>query len=300
MRIAFFGLGNMGAPMALNLLRAGHQMVIFNRTAEKAAPLIEAGATLARTPVDAVENCDVAITMLANDSAVRDTILANTSGQAAVIDRLPRGAVHMCTSTISVALSRELTEAHLRHGQNYVAATVLGRPEAAEQKKLWVMAAGPHDQIERCRPLMDAIGRGVSVMGEQPWQANLTKIASNFMLASVLETMGEAFALVRKSGMDPHAFLDVVNSLFASPVYANYGRIIADRQFKPAGFRLKLGLKDIGLAIEAGQEVSVPLPLASLVRDHYLTAIARGRENEDWAAVAEVAAENADLVNRVG
>ena len=157
------------------------------------------------------------------------------------------------------------------------------------------MAAGQPDQIERCGPLMEAIGRGISIVGNQPWQANLIKIAANFTLASVLETIGEAFALLRKSGMDPHQFLDVLNSVFNSPVYENYGRIIADRKFEPAGFRLQLGLKDISLALESGEDLSVPLPLASLIRDHYLSAIARGRENEDWSAVAEVASENAAL-----
>jgi 3-hydroxyisobutyrate dehydrogenase-like beta-hydroxyacid dehydrogenase len=157
------------------------------------------------------------------------------------------------------------------------------------------MAAGAREDIERCHPLIDAIGRGVSIMGDQPWQANITKIAANFMLASMLEAMGEAAALIRKSGMDPHAFVEVLNSLFNSPVYANYGRIIADRKFEPAGFRLTLGLKDVGLALEAGQDAAVPLPLGSLIRDHYLSAIAHGLQDADWSALAEVAARNAGL-----
>jgi 3-hydroxyisobutyrate dehydrogenase-like beta-hydroxyacid dehydrogenase len=283
MKIAFLGAGNMGGPMALNLLRAGHEVIVYNRTREKGASLATAGARIADSPAAATNEVDAAITMLANDQAVRDTMLGSAIGA------LPAGAVHMCTSTISVALSKELAAVHAARGQNYVAAPVLGRPEAAAGKQLWVMAAGPKDQLKRCRPLMDAIGRGVSVMGEHPWQANLTKIAANFMLASMLEAMAEASALVNKSGMDAHAFFEVLNALFNSPVYENYGKIVADGRFEPAGFRLTLGLKDVGLALEAAGGESVPMPLASLIHDHYLDAIAHGRGHADWSALAEVA-----------
>ena len=289
MKVAFFGAGNMGEPMAANLLRAGYEVTAYNRTRSKIEPLAAAGARIADSPAAAVAGVDAAITMLANDQAVRDTMLIDA------LSALPAGAVHMCTSTISVALSKELAAAHAAHGQGYVAAPVLGRPEAAAAKQLWVMAAGPKDQIERCRPLMDAIGRGVSVMGEQPWQANLTKIVVNFMIASVLETLGESAALVRKAGMDVHAFLDVVNALFNSPVYANYGKIVADRRFEPAGFRLVLGLKDITLALDAAGGERVPLPLASLIRDRYLDAIAHGQGDADWSALSEVSARHAGI-----
>lgn len=292
MKIAFLGAGNMGTPMALNLMRAGHKVTIFNRTPAKAAKFEDAGAKVAKTPAEALAGAEVAVTMLADDTALRDTILA-----PAAIEALPRGATHMGCSTISVALSKQLEREHARRGQGYVAAPVLGRPEAAAEKKLWVLAAGPRDQMDRCRPLMEAIGRGISVMGDQPWQANVTKIAVNFTIASVLETLGEAFALVRKSGIDPHALLEVMNPLFNCPIYTYYGRIMADRQFEPAGFRLKLGLKDVNLALEAGQDAAVPMPVASLIRDHYLSAVAHGREDADWSALAEVIAQNAGLEN---
>jgi 3-hydroxyisobutyrate dehydrogenase-like beta-hydroxyacid dehydrogenase len=294
-KIAFFGAGNMGAPMALNLLRAGHEVRVFNRTRARVEALAQVGAMVAESAPDAVEGADVAITMLADDQAIRDSMFASVPPKGAAIDTLRKRAIHMCTSTISVALSKELAREHGARGQAYVAAPVLGRPDAAADKKLWVIAGGAREDIERCRPLMDAIGRGVSIMGEQPWQANMTKIAANFMLASMLEAMGEAVALVRKSSMDPHAFVEVLNSLFNSPVYANYGRIIADRRFEPAGFRLTLGLKDVGLALEAGQDTAVPLPLGSLIRDHYLSAVAQGLRDADWSALAEVAARNAGL-----
>jgi 3-hydroxyisobutyrate dehydrogenase-like beta-hydroxyacid dehydrogenase len=283
--------------MALNLLRAGHEIRVFNRTPAKATKLAEAGATIAKSPFEAAEGVDAAITMLANDQAVREIMLAPVPPTGAVIDVLRRGAIHVCTSTISVALSKELTQEHSRRGQGHVAAPVLGRPEAAAERKLWVIVAGPRDHVERCRPLIEALGRGFSIMGDQPWQANITKIAANFMLASMLEAMGESFALLRKMGMDTHAFVEVLNALFNSPVYANYGRIIADRRFVPAGFSLRLGLKDVGLALEAAQDAAVPMQLASLVRDHYLSAVAHGLENADWSALAEVAAQDAGLVS---
>ena len=292
MKIAFLGAGNMGAPMALNLIRAGHELSVYNRTRERLEPLAQAGARIAASPADAVRGAEVAITMLSNDRAVREAMLES---QAPAVDALASGAVHMCTSTISVALSKELAKAHATRGQGYVASPVLGRPDSAAAKKLWIMAAGPPDHVNRCRPLMDAMGRAVTVVGEEAWRANLAKVAMNFMLASMLEAMGEAFALVRKSGVDLRQFLEIQNGLFNSPVYANYGSIIADRRFEPAGFRLALGLKDVGLALEAAQESAVPMPLASLLRDNYLNAMAHGRAEVDWSAVAEVAAMNAGL-----
>ncbi len=291
MKVAFIGTGNMGELMALNLIKAGHELTVFNRTPAKLAPLAAAGARVAHSPAGAVEGVDAAITMLANDQAVRDTML----GPA--IEVLPAGAIHMCTSTISVGFSKELAAEHARHGQGYVAAPVLGRPEAARDKRLWVMAAGPKDQLDRCKPLLEAIGRGVSIMGSEPWQANVTKIGANFMLMAMLEAMGESLALVRKSGMDPHHFLEVINGVFNSPVYALYGKIVADRQFEPAGFRLALGMKDAGLALDAARAAAVPMPLASLIHDHFLSAVAHGRADADWAALTEVAARAAGIAD---
>ena len=282
----------MGAAMALNLVRAGHEVVVYNRTREKTEPLAKAGARVVDAPADAARGCDVVITMLANDQAVREIML---EGQNAAIHGIERGAVHVSSSTISVAVSKQLAEEHTARGQGYIAAPVLGRPDSAAEKKLWVVAAGPPQHIERCRPIMEAVGRGISVVGDQPWRANLVKLGVNFLLASMLEALGEAFALVHKSGVDEHRFLDIVNGIFGSPVYANYGRIIADKKFEPAGFRLKLGLKDVNLALEAAGDSAVPMPFASVLRDRYLTAIAHDRGDADWAAITEVAAKAAGL-----
>lgn len=283
----------MGAAMALNLIRAGHEVIVYNRTRDKAETLAKAGARVADSPADAARGREVVITMLANDQAVREIMLEG--GQNAAIHGMERGAVHMSSSTISVALSKQLAEEHATRGQGYIAAPVLGRPDSAAEKKLWIVAAGPPQHIERCRPLMEAMGRGISIVGDQPWRANLVKLAMNFLLASMLEALGEAFALVHKSEVDEHQFLEIVNAVFSSPVYANYGRIIAEKKFEPAGFRLRLGLKDVNLALEAAGDSAVPMPFASVLRDRYLTAIANGRGEADWAAIAEVAAKAAGL-----
>jgi 3-hydroxyisobutyrate dehydrogenase-like beta-hydroxyacid dehydrogenase len=291
MTIAFLGAGNMGEPMARNLLRAGHQLRIFNRTRAKAAPLEEAGATVASSVADAVRDADVLITMLANDDAARETLLAAPGA----LDALPRDAVHISTSTISVRLSKELAHEHARRGQSFVAAPVLGRPDAAAERQLWIIAAGAPAAIDRCKPIFEALGRGLSVVGEQPWQANVTKIAVNFTLAAAIEAMGEATALIRKSDVEPRVFIEVLNSLFRSPVYENYGRMIADRAFEPAGFRVELGLKDVDLALDASRDATVPMPIAGVMRDQFLSAIADGLKDKDWSAVSEIAARNAGL-----
>jgi 3-hydroxyisobutyrate dehydrogenase-like beta-hydroxyacid dehydrogenase len=291
MTIAFLGAGNMGEPMARNLLRAGHQVRIFNRTRAKAAPLEASGATVASSVSDAVRGADILITMLANDEAVHETLL----GAPGAIDALRGDAIHISTSTISVRLSKELAHEHGRRGQSFVAAPVLGRPDAAADKRLWIIAAGTRATIDRCTPIFDALGRGLSVVGEQPWQANVTKIAVNFTLAAALEAMGEATALIRKSDVEPRVFIDVLNALFGSPVYENYGRMIADRAFEPAGFRLALGLKDVGLTLDASRDLTVPMPMAGVLRDQFLSGIAGGLEDADWSAVSEVAARHAGL-----
>ena len=288
-KIALLGTGNMGAPMARNLLRAGYPVTIWNRTRALAEPLAAEGARIADSIADAARGADVAFTMLANDPAVRDVV------HHGLLHGLARDAIHIGSSTVSVDLARELTDAHAAAGQGYISAPVLGRPEAAEARKLWVIAAGASDPIERCRPLFEAIGRGISVVGAEPWQANLVKISANFLIVSVIETFGEAFALLRKAGLSPNQFLEIANSVFQSPVYQNYGRIIADRKYEPAGFRMPLGFKDLNLALAAAGDQSVPMPLASLIHDHYLQAFALGWKDRDWSAIAEVSAANAGL-----
>jgi 3-hydroxyisobutyrate dehydrogenase-like beta-hydroxyacid dehydrogenase len=290
MKVGFMGLGNMGGPMAANLLRAGHELVVYNRTANRAEPLASQGARVARLPREAAAEVEVLITMLADDAAVEGVMF----GEHGALDGLPRGAIHISMSTISPELSRRLLVEHQARGQGYVAAPVFGRPEAAQAAKLWIVAAGVAPAIERCRPLLDALGQGIEVVGDDPSMANVVKIGGNFLLASAIEAMGEAFTLVRKHGIDPARFIDVVNGrLLRSPVYENYAKIIVGGRWEPPGFALRHGLKDIRLALAAGDEVDAPLPLASLMRDRYLSAMAWGWADIDWAALARVSAVEA-------
>ena len=287
MKLAFIGLGKMGSGIARNLLRAGHQLTVYNRTREKAEALVAEGARVANSPAEAVRGAEAVHTMLSDDAAVREVVFGR-DGFAATMGR---DAVHISHSTISTALARELAAA----GHGYLSATVFGRPEAAEAKKLVVVTAGPPDQVARFRPLLDAIGRQTVVAGTEPWQANAIKLCGNFMIASMLEAFGEAYALMRKAHIDPHAFLEAMNGLFASPVYANYGAMIADEKFEPAGFALKLGLKDMRLALAAAEECSAPMPMTSVVHDRFLSAAANGQGEMDWSSIARVAARGAGL-----
>jgi 3-hydroxyisobutyrate dehydrogenase-like beta-hydroxyacid dehydrogenase len=289
MKLAFIGAGNMGAPMARNLLRAGHTVTVYNRTREHAEPLRRDGAALADSPADAARAVEAVITMLADDSAVEQVAQG-------IFGTLVPGAVHLGMSTISVALSRRLAEAHAGRGQNYVAAPVFGRPSAAETAQLWIVAAGAAPQVERCRPVFDAVGRGASVVGADPWLANVVKLSGNFLIAAMLESLGESFALVRKSGVDAGQFLEIINTaLFNSPLYVNYGGAVAKEQFEPAGFKLRLGFKDLRLAQEAAASATVPMPLAGVLRDRFLAALARGEGDLDWASVARISAVQAGL-----
>jgi 3-hydroxyisobutyrate dehydrogenase-like beta-hydroxyacid dehydrogenase len=291
MRIGFIGLGRMGSGMARNLLRAGHDVVVYNRSREKAEALVADGARVADTPAGVCGASEAILTMLADDHAVKQVVL----GENGIATALPEGAIHLSCSTISVALAKHLAAEHHRRGQKYLSVPVFGRPDAAESKNLLVIAAGPPDLVERCRPLFDAIGRQTFVVGSDPSQANAVKLCGNFMIAAMLEAFGEAYATLRKADVLPHTYLEVMSVLFGSPVYSNYGRLIADEKFEPAGFALRLGLKDVRLVLEAAEEYGAPMPLASLVRDHFLSAMAHGQADQDWSSVSRVAARNAGI-----
>jgi 3-hydroxyisobutyrate dehydrogenase-like beta-hydroxyacid dehydrogenase len=280
----------MGEPMARNLMKAGHAVKIYNRTRSRAEALVNQGATLAETPAAAC-SAGVVASMLADDAAVEEVVF----GEHGVLEGLPRGGVHISHSTISTNLSRRLVEAHQQREQVFVAATVFGRPDAAQAARLIVVAAGPPEAVERCHPALEAIGRKLFVIGPDPPAANTVKLAGNFLIAAMLETLGEAFALLRKSGVDPATFLEVmVGPFFQSPIYDNYGKIIAEQRYEPAGFKLRLGLKDIRLVL-AADEAAAPMPIASLIRDNMISGVAQGLEALDWSAVARVAALKSGL-----
>jgi 3-hydroxyisobutyrate dehydrogenase-like beta-hydroxyacid dehydrogenase len=288
MKVGFVGLGNMGSAMAMNLLKAGHNLTVYNRTAEKAQPLLKQGASAAANPAEA-SRADFVFTMLADDHAVESV----TFGESGILANLRPGSVHISSSTISVALSQKLTAAHEKHNQRFISAPVFGRPEAAEAAKLFVVVAGPNDAVERCTPLFEAIGQRTFRFGERPAAANLIKLSGNFLIACVLESLSEALALVGKGGIDQHEYLEFLTStLFAAPVYRTYGGLIADKKFQPAGFAAPLGLKDVRLTLAAGEQLRVPLPIASLIRDRFLALLARGGESLDWSAISQIAAED--------
>ena len=291
MDVGFVGLGNMGQSMARNLLRAGHRVTVYNRTRSRAEALRAEGARVADHLADACHG-EVLITMLADDRAVEDVIF----GDGQVLAAIPRGAVHLSMSTISVALSRRLAGAHHAAGQAYAAAPVLGRPDAAAAAKLFLVVAGLSAVIERCRPLFDALGQRTFVVAEDPPAANLVKLSINFLLGAAIEGLAEASVLIRKGGGDPQRYVDILtSSVFPAPAYETYGRIIAEGKYEPARFPVPLGLKDIELTLTVAGASAAPMPLASVIRDRLLSAVARGYQGLDWSVLGRVAAEDAGL-----
>jgi 3-hydroxyisobutyrate dehydrogenase-like beta-hydroxyacid dehydrogenase len=287
--IAFLGLGHMGLPMARNLIAAGFNLRVWNRTPEKARELT--GATVAETPRAAAVGADFVVTMLADDAAV-ESVAFGTNG---IIAGMKAGALHIGMSTISVDLGRRLAEAHPKAESRYISAPVFGRPDAAAARQLWIVPGGAAADRDSAQPIFAALGQGTFPMDTAP-QANLAKLIGNFLIAATVETLGEAFVLGEKGGIEPTRLLDMLaGTLFGSPVVKGYGARIARTEFVPAGFALPLGLKDIELARAAAAEFGARLPVADLVEDRMLAAIARGRANFDWAGFATVIREDAGL-----
>ncbi|MBN9353993.1 MAG: NAD(P)-dependent oxidoreductase [Hyphomicrobium denitrificans] len=289
MRIGLIGLGQMGTGIAANLLKAGHELTVYNRTRTKAEAFASEGAKVADHIADACRG-DAVITMLSNDDAVESAVY----GDGGVLASLPKGAIHVSSSTISVALSKRLAEQHAARGQRYVAAPVFGRPEAAAAAKLFIVAAGSPEAVKTAMPVFDAIGQRTFTVSEDAPAANIIKLSGNFLIASVIESLGEAMALVGKAGIDKHQYLELLTStLFGAPIYKTYGTLIADEKFSPPGFAAPLGLKDVRLTLAAGDDLRVPLPLASLLRDRYLTLLANGGDDLDWSAIGGLPAKDA-------
>jgi len=293
MKVGFIGLGNMGVEMAGNLLKAGHEVTVYNRTPSKAERLVERGAIRATEVADACRE-DIVITMLADDGALESVAF----GDRGITAALRPGGIHVSASTISVVLSEKLTAAHREKGQNFVSAPVFGRPEAAAAAKLFVVTAGPQHAIDACQSLFDAMGQRTFRFGEKPSNANLVKLSGNFLIMAVIESLSEALALVGKGGIDQHDYLDFLTStLFNAPVYKTYGKLIVEKKFQPAGFAAPLGLKDVRLALAAGESLRVALPLADLIRNRFLTLLANGGESLDWSAISQWPAKDAGLGN---
>ncbi len=291
MEIGFIGLGNMGRAMAGNVLQAGHTVNVWNRTRARADELQRRGARVAASPGEAAHT-GIVLTMVADDRAL-DSVVFSENG---ILHSLPPEGIHISMSTISVALSSRLSSAHQAAGQRYVAAPVLGRPEAAAARKLFILAAGAAQDITQCQPLFDALGQKTFIAGADPVIANLIKLLGNFLIASTIECFGEAFALARKSGVEPEKFLEILTgTVFTAPLHQIYGSIIAREAYEPAGFAAALGLKDVRLALAAADSAGVPLPVASLVHDRFLSALGHGHGEKDWSVIARLAAEDAGL-----
>jgi len=291
MKLGFIGLGHMGSGMARNLAAAGHEVTVWNRSREKAEALTSAGALLASSPAEAAQGAEAVFTMLADDHATEDAVF----GAKGLVSALHAGAIHIASSTISTEFARHLASEHAKRKQGYLSAPVFGRPEAAAAGKLLVVVAGAKELIDRVKPLFDVIGRATFIAGAEPWQANLVKVCGNLTIIAIIETLGEVFATLKKSGVEPGVLMDAINELHGSPVYKNYGAMIVRNQFEPAGFALKLGLKDVRLVLKAADECGAPLPLASLIHDQLLAALANGQGDKDWASLAQIAARNAGV-----
>jgi len=291
-QLAFLGLGSMGLAMATNLLKAGHCVSVYNRTASKADPLLELGATVAATPAEAARNASVVFTMVTDDAALE----AITTGPDGLLGGLPPGAVHASCSTVAPDTNRRLAVAHQQHGSAFVAMPVFGKPEAAAARKLWLVTAGLAAAKEKLRPYLDALGQGVYDFGEDPGAANLVKLCGNFMLGAAIEAMAEVYTLGQKSGLERqqlHEFFS--NTLFNCPVYKNYGQLVASQHYQPVGAEPPILRKDLKLLLHEAHEQIVPMPFANIIFDQLSATVARGRQNLDWASFAQLATDNAGL-----
>jgi 3-hydroxyisobutyrate dehydrogenase-like beta-hydroxyacid dehydrogenase len=289
MDIGFIGTGNMGSGMVVSLMRRGHKVSVYNRTAHKAQPLIDLGARAVRSIAEACQ-FPVVFSMLADDRALEEVTL----GAGGILESLPQGAIHVSSGTVSVDLAQRLAQAHSAARRGFVSAPVFGRPDAAASGKLFVIVAGPTQALEQLTPLLEAIGQRTFVVDEEPQVANLIKLSGNFLIAAVIEILGEAMALADKGGVDRHRYLEILTlTLFGAPVFKTYGALLADRKFTPAGFAAPLGQKDIRLTLQAAEALAVPLPVANVLRDRFLRLAAHKREHLDWAAIGYLAAVDA-------
>jgi 3-hydroxyisobutyrate dehydrogenase-like beta-hydroxyacid dehydrogenase len=292
MKIGFIGLGNMGAAIAANLVRAGLDVTVWNRSARKAQGLVDLGAVLAPNPGAAAAGREAVLTMLADDAAL-DSVL---SGPQGLLEGLRPGALHISMSTISVAAADRLASLHAERGQHLVSAPVFGRPEAAAAAKLFVVAGGRQSDVDGAKAVFEAISQRVFHIGETPSAANLVKLCGNFMILATIETMAEAMALAERGGVAKKQLLEVMTgTLFDSPVYRNYGAALVEGRIRPAGFAAPLGLKDMRLVGQSAEALRVPMPVLNVLRDHLLQTIAAEGEDVDWSAIGRTVAKNGGL-----
>jgi len=279
MRIAFLGLGKMGRAIVRQLLQQGEDVTVWNRSPEAAEELAREGAKHARSAADAVAGCDVVFTMVVDDPALEGILYGGR-----VMESLGKGAIHVSLSTLSVGLSRRLTEDHAARGQQFVAAPVFGRPHIAEQGKLWIAVGGASEAVEKVRPLLDKCGRGITVVSEHPWSAHALKLGGNFLITAMIASLTESFVFAEALGIEPATFIQTVNSaLFQSPFYEMYSNIMLHPPEKPGG-TIALGEKDMRLFRDAAQGEHVRTPLADVFMATFHSAIEAGMKDQDWAA----------------
>ncbi|MDX8044990.1 NAD(P)-dependent oxidoreductase [Gracilibacillus sp. S3-1-1] len=281
MQLSFIGLGNMGLPMLENLLKAGHQVTVYNRTYKEVAPSFQNQVNYASKPKEAAQQSDFIITMLSDDEAIEQVV----TGENGILAGLPHDGIHLSASTISVDMAKKLTELHQQNAQHFLSATVLGRPDAAQAAKISVLLAGTKKARERALPFLEAVSQEIFIIGDRAEAGNTVKLGVNFLIASMLEALAESQLLVEKYDVDPGTFMDIVNSLFQSPVYQNYGAMMVNKQFDPAGFKMSLGRKDVQLALNAANAVDSPLPLAELIQQHFSKGVEQGYGDLDWTAL---------------
>lgn len=290
--IGFIGLGNMGQPMVLNLLKAGFQVKVYNRTPEKAKEVVEAGAIQVQRPADVVSAGGIVITMLANDQALEEIVL----GHDGIGSKLGEGGIHLSMSTVAPKTSRTLADFHRQRGSHYVASPVFGRPEAAAAQMLFVLSSGSNEAKERVKSVQEAVGQRVFDLGDDPSNANVIKLGGNFMIMAAMEAMAESFNLAEKNGIDRQLAAEIYSStLFNCTVYQGYGKMVANKVFEPAGFQLSLGLKDCNLVLDEANAVKNPMPLANLLHNRLLASAAKERGNQDWSALTRISLEEAGL-----
>lgn len=289
--IGFIGLGNMGSAITSNLLKDGYDLTVYNRTRSKAEALAAEGAHVANSPSEAVTPGSIVVTMVANDQALEEIVMS-----PGFLERLGPNGIHLSMSTVSPETSRKLAKVHAEHGSAYVAAPVFGRPEAAANRQLWICVSGPLAAKEHLQPVLKALGQGTFDFGDDPGAANIVKLCGNFMIASAMEAMAEAFTLAEKSGLNRSTVFDMLTrTIFTAPIYRNYGKLIAEKHHTPVGFRQRLGLKDINLIKDVAEQVTMPMPLANLLHDRLLAGVAKGRGDMDWSALELDVLENAGL-----
>lgn len=282
-KISFIGLGNMGSAMALNLLKHGVDLSAYNRSKEKLEPIVKAGGRTLKKPSDAFKESSIVFSMLANDQALVDV----TEGPNGLLSTAKKGCIHVSLSTVAPETIKLLASKHEEKGAKLISATVFGRPDAAERQELWICLAGNEDAKQEVNPFLLMIGQKIFDFGSLPEMSNIVKVSGNFLILSVIEMLGEAFGVLKKNGVNPEQFLSMMTeTLFPSVVFKNYGRLIAQKKYTPAGFKMTLGLKDLSLFLAASEKFSLDSPLAHVLKARFMSSLEKGREEMDWSAIA--------------